>query len=60
LKLIVDTNIILKALIKNSKVRAILLSPNHQFYVPEYSLEEVERYLPLLIESMSRLPKIIP
>lgn len=45
-----DTNIILKALIKNSKVRAILLSPNHQFYIPEYAVEEVEKHLPLLIE----------
>jgi len=50
LKLILDTNIILKALIRNSKVRAILLSPNYQLYVPEYALEEVERHLPLLIE----------
>ena len=50
MKLILDTNIILKALIRNSKVRAILLSPNYQLYVPEYALEEVERHLPLLIE----------
>jgi len=50
LKLIIDTNIILKALIKGSKVRVILLSPNHQFYVPEYAVEEVEKHLPLLVE----------
>lgn len=49
MKLIVDTNILFKALIKSSKVRAILLSPNHQFYIPEYALEEVEKHLPLLI-----------
>ena len=50
MKLIVDTNIILKALIKNSKVRSILLNPNHQFYLPEYAIEEVKKHLPLLKE----------
>lgn len=50
LKLILDTNIILKALIKNSKVRAILLSPNYQLYVPAYAVEEVKKHVPLLIE----------
>ncbi len=49
LKLIVDTNIILKALIKDSKTRAILLNPNHKFYLPEYAIEEVEEHLPLLV-----------
>ena len=50
MKLIVDTNIILKTLIKNSKVRAVLLNSNHQFYLPEYAIEEVEKHLPLLVE----------
>ena len=50
MRLIVDTNIIIKALIKDSRVKAVLLSPDHQLYLPEYALEEVERHLPLLIE----------
>jgi predicted nucleic acid-binding protein len=50
LKLVVDTNVLLKALIKDSRVRAILLSPGHQFVVPEYVMEEVERHLPLIME----------
>ncbi len=50
MKIVVDTNIILKALIKNSKVRAILLNPNHQFCVPEYAIEETERHLPSIVE----------
>ena len=50
MKLIVDTNIIFKALIKNSKVRAILLSPNHQLYLPEYAVEEVEKHMALLMK----------
>jgi predicted nucleic acid-binding protein len=48
LKLVVDTNIIFKALIKMSRARAILLNPNHQFYLPEYALEEVEKHLSLI------------
>lgn len=50
MKLIVDTNIILKALIKNSRVRAILLNPNHQFYVPEHAIKEIERHLSLIVK----------
>ena len=53
MKLIVDTNILLKALIKDSKVRAILLNPSYQFAVPEYALEEVERHIPLIVEKSS-------
>ncbi len=50
MKLVVDTNVLLKALIKDSKVRAILLSPSHQFAVPEYAIEEVEGHLSLIVE----------
>lgn len=50
MKLVVDTNIIFKALIKRSKVRAILLNPNHQFYLPEYALEEVKRHFSLIAD----------
>ncbi len=50
MKIVVDTNIILKALIKNSKVRTTLLNPNHQFCVPEHAIEETERHLPLIVE----------
>lgn len=59
MKLIIDTNIILKALIKRSKVSAILLSPNHQFYVPEYAMEEVEKHVPLLMEKTGLLEEEI-
>ena len=50
MKLIVDTNILLKALIKDSKTIAILLNPNHLFYLPEYAIEEVMEHMPLLME----------
>lgn len=53
MKLVVDTNIILKALIKDSKVRGILLNPKHQFSVPEYALEETEKHILLVREKTS-------
>jgi predicted nucleic acid-binding protein len=50
LKLVLDTNIVLSALIKASRVRSTLLSPNHLFFVPEYLLDEVESHLSLVRE----------
>ncbi len=45
MKLVLDTNIILKALIRNSTVRAILVSPRHQFYLPEHAIDETRKHL---------------
>jgi len=50
LKLVVDTNIIPMTLIKRSKARSVLLNPAHEFFFPEYRVEEVERHLPLIME----------
>jgi len=36
LKLLVDTNVLIKALIKNSMTRGALLSPSYDLFVPEY------------------------
>lgn len=49
MRLVVDTNIILGALIKNSTTRSILQSPNHSFYVPEYAVDEVRKYFSLIV-----------
>jgi predicted nucleic acid-binding protein len=56
LKLVVDTNIILKALIKGAKVRGILLSLNHQFYLPEHGIEEIEDHLHLVANKTGLSP----
>lgn len=48
MKLVLDTNVVLSALIKESRVRSVLLSPNHLFFVPEYLLDEIERHLSLV------------
>lgn len=45
MKIVVDTNVILRALIKGSRVRGLLLSPKHQFYIPEYALEETKKHV---------------
>lgn len=42
MRLIVDTNILISSLIKDSITREILLLPFMDFYLPEFALEEVE------------------
>lgn len=42
MKLVVDTNILLSALIKDSLTRKILLHPKFEFYVPEHVFHEIE------------------
>lgn len=56
MKLVVDTNIVLSALIKNSTTRSILQNPSHSFYLPEYAIEEVRKYFDL-IQTKSGLTK---
>jgi len=48
MKLVVDTNIIISALIKDGITRKILFSPFIQFYTPDYSLEEITKYEKLI------------
>ena len=44
MKILIDTNIIIAALIKNSKAREIILSGKFEFSSPEFVLEEVSKY----------------
>ena len=44
MRLVVDTNILVSATIKNSRARAVLLHPGFQFYAPEYALHEIEEH----------------
>ena len=48
MKLIVDTNVLISAIIKDSATRKILLSPYFEFYVPEFTFIELERHFELL------------
>jgi predicted nucleic acid-binding protein len=44
MKLVVDTNVLISALIKDSVTREILLFPSLEFLLPEYALEEIETH----------------
>lgn len=48
MRLVLDTNVVLKALIRNSKVRAVLLGPAHQFLIPEHEIEETRKHVALV------------
>lgn len=44
MKLVIDTNRIIAALIANNSSRKILKNPDYQFIAPDYSLEEIKKY----------------
>ena len=44
MRIVVDTNILISSLIKDSITREILLLPCMDFYLPEFALEEVEAH----------------
>lgn len=45
MKFVLDTNVFLKALVKKSVVRGIILGSNHEFLIPSYLIEEVGEHL---------------
>jgi predicted nucleic acid-binding protein len=47
-KLVLDTNVLISALLKSSATRAILLHPSFEFFLPEFGLEEIRRHKPEL------------
>jgi len=51
--LIVDTNILISALIKDSTIRRLLFYPNFEFYTSEQVLIEVNRHIPLISKKAS-------
>ena len=54
MRLILDTNILISAMVKNSTTRKLLLLPEFEFYIPEYALEEIKKHIPI-IKKKSRL-----
>jgi predicted nucleic acid-binding protein len=48
MKLIIDTNILISSLLKDSKTREILLNESFDFYLPEIVLSEINKYLPYI------------
>ena len=45
MKFVLDTSVFLKALIKKSVVRGIILDSNHEFLIPTYLAEETREHL---------------
>lgn len=45
MRLVVDANVLISALVRKSTVRGLLLHPFFEFYVPEYCIEEIERHV---------------
>ena len=50
MRLVIDSNRFIAALIKNGLSRTIISSKNISFYSPSYVLEEVKKYLPYIIK----------
>jgi len=46
MRLVLDTNVLIASLIKDSVTRAILLLPDFEYLLPEFSLEEITRHWP--------------
>lgn len=44
MKLVVDTNIIISALIKESLTRSLIFNPQFKLFLPDFSLQEIEKY----------------
>ena len=44
LKIILDVNIILSAIIKDSITRKVIFESGHTFYFPEYAFKKIEKY----------------
>lgn len=50
MELVVDSNIIISAMISDSRTREILLNSNHRFYAPEFLKSEILKYEDLIVE----------
>ncbi len=45
MKLVIDTNVLVASLIRDSFVRKFLVGGRHIFYLPEQALEEIEEHI---------------
>ncbi len=53
MKLVLDTNIIISALIKDSTIRKIIFDKNFDFITPAYTITEINKYKDYLCEKIS-------
>jgi len=45
MKFVVDTNIVISVLIKDSLTRKLIFSPKLELFLPGFSLQEIEKYV---------------
>ncbi len=50
MKLVVDTNIVMSALIRDSSTRKLILETRHELYFPEPSLQKLRKYQDYVID----------
>lgn len=50
MNVVIDTNIVIAALLKDSQTRKLLLYPKNDLYYPEISINEIEKYKPMIRE----------
>jgi len=46
MKIIIDTNVIIAGMLKDSIVRFIIYSSNFKFFLPKYAIFEIRKDLP--------------
>jgi len=54
MKLIIDTNVLISSLLKDSTTRALLLNESFDFYLPEIVMSEVKKYFPYIIQKSGK------
>lgn len=55
MKVVLDTNVLVSALMRDGFTRTLLVHPDLDMATPEYALDEVQRHLPSLAQRM-RVP----
>lgn len=50
MEIVVDANILMSALIKDSHTRKILILSNNTFYIPEFIFDEIQNHMSELVE----------
>jgi len=59
MKFIIDTNILVSSLLKDSTTREILLNESFEFYLPEMVMIELKKYLSYIIQKSGLTEKEI-
>ncbi|PJC44590.1 hypothetical protein CO038_03290 [Candidatus Pacearchaeota archaeon CG_4_9_14_0_2_um_filter_39_13] len=50
MRIVIDTNVLMAGLLKDSAVRKILVLSGNEFFLPEFAIEEIKKYEDELLE----------